>query len=393
VLAVVIRMRRRAPARPVEPYRGAEARAEEFQRLDGSRQDRAARVRGSDLDVLGPDRDVDVRAGREARRVAGDLDASRVAATIARDARAQEVHRADELRHEARAWRRIDLLGPAHLLDGAVVHDDDPVGHGERLLLVVRDQDRGDAKAALQRADLPAQVQAHARVERGKRFVEQEQRGRGRQRARERDALLLPARELRRVLAARPLQPDQREQRLDPRDARGSGGPGVGEPVADVLRDGEVREQGVGLEHDAEVALRGGQARDVAPALVDAPGVLPLEARDHAQQRGLPASGRAEEADELARPDVEVDAVERGEGAEALHHALYADSGIHRGGTRVSAAATSRRSGGSTPPARGRGWPPSRRCRRPPSAPRRSAGSSVAPPGRRSGPRCPRSAR
>ena len=52
--------------------------------------------------------------------------------------------------------------------------------------------------------------------------------------------------------------------------------------------------------------------------------VLHLEAGDHAQQRGLAAARRTEEADELALLDVERDVVERREGAEALGDALDA---------------------------------------------------------------------
>ena len=41
----------------------------------------------------------------------------------------------------------------AGLADAALAHDHDQVGHGHRLALVVRDDDRGDAEAALQAAE------------------------------------------------------------------------------------------------------------------------------------------------------------------------------------------------------------------------------------------------
>ena len=81
----------------------------------------------------------------------------------------------------------------------------------------------------------------------------------------------------------------------------------VDEAVGDVVGHGQVGEQRVGLEDDAEVALGRRQARDVAPGLLDAAGGLRLEAGDDAQQRGLAAARRPEEADELALRDVEVD--------------------------------------------------------------------------------------
>ena len=65
----------------------------------------------------------------------------------------------------------------------------------------------------------------------------------------------------------------------------------------------------------------GGRRRHVAAGDLDAAGILHLEAGDHAQQRGLAAARRAEEADELARLHLERDVVERAEGAEALGNA------------------------------------------------------------------------
>ena len=51
---------------------------------------------------------------------------------------------------------------------------------------------------------------------------------------------------------------------------------------------------------------------------LDAAAILQIEAGDGAQQSGLAAARRAEEADELAAMDVEIDAAQGLEGAEAL---------------------------------------------------------------------------
>ena len=159
---------------------------------------------------------------------------------------------------------------------------------------------------------------AHARIERGERLVEQQQAGRGRKRARERDALLLAAGKLHRIFGALLGQADQREQFGDARVDRGAAGAAIDQAVADIGRDGEVGKQRVGLEHDAEVARGRRQVRHVAPADLDHALVLRVEARDRAQQRGLAAAGRPEEADELALVDVERDVLQRGELAEML---------------------------------------------------------------------------
>ena len=114
----------------------------------------------------------------------------------------EERHGADEVGDERGRGLAIDLRGRTDLLDHALVHHHDAVGHGERFFLVVRHHDGGDAEPALQRLDLVAQAQAHARIERGERLVEQQQAGRGRERAGERDALLLAAGELHGIFAA-----------------------------------------------------------------------------------------------------------------------------------------------------------------------------------------------
>ena len=78
------------------------------------------------------------------------------------------------------------------------------------------------------------------------------------------------------------------------------------EPEADVLGDGEVREERTLLRHVADApAVR----RDVVPSVVerlaverDAPAVRLVEAGDEAEQRGLAGSGRSQHGGE--RPPV-----------------------------------------------------------------------------------------
>ena len=62
----------------------------------------------------------------------------------------------------------------------------------------------------------------------------------------------------------------------------------------------------------------GGSAEMSRPAWNTCPAALDVQAGDGAQQRGLAAAGRPEEADELAGVDVERDLPERGEAAEQL---------------------------------------------------------------------------
>ncbi len=90
------------------------------------------------------------------------------------------------------------------------------------------------------------------------------------------------------------------------------------QPEGDVLRDGQVRKQRVGLEHHADIALVRLQPGDVLAADDDGAGGRLLEAGDHAQHGGLAAARRAEEGDELAARDIQVEILHHRRGAEGL---------------------------------------------------------------------------
>ena len=63
----------------------------------------------------------------------------------------------------------------SRVADGAAVHHRDAVGHGERLVLVVGDEDRRGAELAQQAPQLDLHGLAQLAVERGERLVEQHQ--------------------------------------------------------------------------------------------------------------------------------------------------------------------------------------------------------------------------
>ena len=98
----------------------------------------------------------------------------------------------------------VDRAPVADLLDHAVVHHRDAVGHGQRLALIVGDVDEGDADALLDRAQFGAHVLAQPQIERRQRLVEQQHLRLDRERAGDRDALLLAAGEFADLLVALP---------------------------------------------------------------------------------------------------------------------------------------------------------------------------------------------
>ena len=220
----------------------------------------------------------------------------------------------------------IELLGRALLLDAALVHEHHAVGHGQGLFLVVRDHDGGNAQLALQLADLAAQLGAHLGIERGQRLVEQQQARPGRQRTGQGHALLLAARQLGRVALGLRAQAHQ-GQHLGHTLARLRRRLPV-QPEGHVLRGREIGKQRIALEHHAKATACGRPARDVI-ALEQHPALVRhVDAADDAQQRGLAAARRAEQADELARLHVQVNAAQHLLIAVALGDMVYAQHGV-----------------------------------------------------------------
>jgi hypothetical protein len=107
----------------------------------------------------------------------------------------QEIHRrrADEVGDEHGCRPVVDLSRRAELLDDAVVHHRDLVGHRHRFHLVVRDIDGRGMDAAVQFAQFMDHQIAELGVERAERLVHQEAFRPPHDRAAERDALAIAA--------------------------------------------------------------------------------------------------------------------------------------------------------------------------------------------------------
>ena len=87
----------------------------------------------------------------------------------------------------------VQIVGAALLLNAALVHHGDLVGHRKSLVLVVRDKYRGGAGGLQDVAHLERKLLAQLDVEIGKRLVEQKQLRSGCQSTRQRHPLLLAA--------------------------------------------------------------------------------------------------------------------------------------------------------------------------------------------------------
>ena len=120
------------------------------------------------------------------------LDHQPVAVAL-RDGPAEDVVVAHEACDELGRRPRRDREWIGDLLDPGLVHDDDPIGHRERLFLVVRDVDEHQPQLALKVPQLDAHAQLQQAVEVTERLVEEQRLRLRHQHAGERDTLLLPA--------------------------------------------------------------------------------------------------------------------------------------------------------------------------------------------------------
>src|SRR4051794_30520452 len=291
---------------------------------------------GHQLDVLGPD--IGEAAGQPLDLVVRHLvllvpDPGPAAGHGA----GQAVHLAQELVDERCGRAVVDVLGRPDLLDAAGAHHDYAVGQLQRLLLVVRDEHRGQPHLLVQLAQPAAQLFPHLRIKRTERLVEQEDSRLDRERPGQRHPLPLPARELARVAVGVTLELHELEQLVDAaRDLalrRALAARPHAQAEGHVLEHGHVPEERVVLEDEADTARTGVAVARVLVVEQHLAGGREVEPGDDAEQRGLAGARRAQQRHELARLDAERDAAQGREVVEAA--GKVADLDGHGGPPRL----------------------------------------------------------
>ena len=214
------------------------------------------------------------------------------------------------------------------------MHHGDGVGHAHGLLLIVGDDDEGDADLVLQALELQLHLGAHLAVERRQGLVEQEQPRPLDDGAGESDALALATRQLRGAGLGLVGQADRLEHLADACRHLGAGQTLALQAVRDVALHVHVREEGIRLEHQVHRALVGRQGEEVGGHAGggvdrDRAGVRLLEAGDAPQQRRLAAAGRSEQGEELIGADVDRDVVEGLNRAVGLGHVINGQERSH----------------------------------------------------------------
>ena len=167
------------------------------------------------------------------------------------------------------------------------------IGQRGRVLVVVRDEQGGQAELVQELLQLAAHGHLRMGIERRERLVEEEDARVAGERPREGDALALAARELGRARLREVRDLEALEVLVDP----------VPAAVGDVLAHRHVREEGVLLEDEADAALVGLQEDvrlGVEPDVVvehDPPARRTDETGDGPQHRRLAGARGADERD------------------------------------------------------------------------------------------------
>ena len=247
---------------------------------------------------------------------------------FAADGLLQPVDVADEVADELGLGVIVNFIGCADLFNVALVEHGDAVGQGQGFLLIVGDVDGGNAEIPLHLFQLVAQLHPQLGVQIGQGFIHADDGGARHQRAGDGHALLLAAGELAdgffQLLVGKVYLPgDVPHLLVDLGLAQFLNFQAEGDVV--VHRHGG--EQGVALEHDADIPLFDRHPGNVL--VVDAHRAADRldEARNGAQCGGLAAAGRAQEGEKFAFLHVHVDVVQRFKITEFDDNVLQFDHG------------------------------------------------------------------
>ena len=288
-----------------------------------------ALVGGNDVHVLGANDDVHGLLEFEARVHAVEHMARKADAPVAQHHAVEDVALADEVRDEGVFRLVVDVDRGADLLDAALAHDHDRVGHAQGFLLIVRNEDEGDAGGLLDVFELLLHVLAQLEVERGERLVEQQHLRPPHQGAGDRHALLLAAGEAGHAALLEALEGHEREHLVHAlidlrlRDLF------LAQRESHVFKHVQMREQGVALEDRVDVALVRRNASDLLAHEDDLALVGGLEAADDAQRGRLAAAGGAEQRQKLVVVDIQIDMIQHQFPVKGLGHASEFDDLLH----------------------------------------------------------------
>ena len=203
----------------------------------------------------------------------------------------------------ARTWH-VDRHDGLHL-SGLAAQRHDAVGEEHRLVDVMGDEQNGLPRFRLDADEIGLQCLAGRDVERAERLVHQQDRGLDGERARQRNALPLAARKLVRKALRGFAQADARERLLGAGFSLRACQRQLFQSETDVREDAPPRQQPRILEHHRHGAARAWRLRDRHRSVR-----RPRETHEDAQQRRFADARCADDGEEFAGRDIEIEALQ-----------------------------------------------------------------------------------
>ena len=283
-----------------------------------------------DIHVLGADDHVHGLLGLEALVHAVEHMARKAHAAVTQHHAVDDVALADEVGHEGVFRLVIDVDRGADLLNAALAHDDDRVGHAQCFLLVVRDKDEGDPGRLLDVFQLLLHILAQLQVQRGERLVQQQHLRPADQGACDRHALLLSAGEAGDAALFKALERHKRQHFVDALIDLRFRHLLLAQREGDVFKHVQVREERIALEDRVDVALVGRDGRDLLAHENDLALVGRFKAADDAQRRRFAAAGGTEKRQKFVVIDVQIDMVKHKLTVKGFGYALEFNDFFHR---------------------------------------------------------------
>ena len=219
------------------------------------------------------------------------------------------------------------------------------MGELERVIGALLDQENGQAIIGVERADRREDLLHDQRRQAERRLVEQKQRRASHQRAGDRQHLLLASRQRAAALMLTCLE--QRKQRVDMLQILGEMRRIVGDDGAhlEILQHRHAREDAAALRrlHDAEPGhFMRGHGGNIAALEQDVAVSCARTTEDRHHQRCLAGAVAADQRDDLALFDVEIDAVQDRQHAVAGGHLAHLEQGFaHRPTSRSTTGSSS----------------------------------------------------
>ena len=199
----------------------------------------------------------------------------------------------------------------------------------------MRDEDEGDARGLLNLLQLLLHVLAQLEVERGERLVQQQDFRAADERAGYGDALLLTAGKTGDAAVLKAGERDHAEHLVDAliylvtRDFL------LAQRESDVLKNVEMREQGVALENGVYIALIRRQLVYILAHEDDVALVGGGEAADETERSGLAAAGRAKQREKFVVVDIKIDMIQHDLAVKGLCDVFQLDDFFHGSAPKI----------------------------------------------------------